>query len=324
MSTAAETLAASQLFSDMSETLLADVGRLMSPVSYEAGQIVFEQGDPGRSLLVLDSGALESSLAMPGGRRMKLSDMRPGEVLGELSLLGHGQRTATVRAVEDSTCWMLERAAFDVLRNDVRSSASEMVRRIGLQAVERLALLYRRVSDLIEGEPMGKPAGWFDYEDRKRPESTEYLASTLFFRNFTADEVAQLTSGLRQLYVQRGATVVPIGRVSDALYVVIRGAVETSMRGARESRRLRLAGPGRAVGHIGLLGEQAFTERIQSSAREHTVLLEIPWDRVRALLAADDKLSRRFANAVWSDTVRAVQYGEHPLAKTSAAQTATA
>jgi hypothetical protein len=66
-----------------------------------------------------------------------------------------------------------------------------------------------------------------------------------------------------------------------------------------------------------LLGERAFKQRIQSTAREHTVLLEFPWERVRELVNAEDKLSRRFANALWSDTVRAVQYGERPLASMS-------
>lgn len=45
---------------------------------------------------------------------------------------------------------------------------------------------------------------------------------------------------------------------------------------------LRLAGPGRAAGHLGLLGDEAFVAGIESRARERAVLLEVPWPRARA------------------------------------------
>lgn len=305
------------MFSDMNLELLSDVGRLMSPVTFDANEVVFQQGDAGHSLLVLESGSFQSFLAGAGGKQIKLSEMRPGEVIGELSLLGHGKRTATVRASEPSVCWQLERAAFDVLRNDARTVASEVARRIGWQAVERLLNLYERVGATIVGTPLYDPRAFFDWQERDRPATTEYLASTLFFQNFTVQQVSHLTHGLRQLYCPRDTVVVPSGRVPSALLLVVRGAVETSMRGEHSARRLRLAGPGRAVGQIGLLGDRAYVHRVESRAREHTVLLELPWPRVHELLTAEDKVSRRFANAVWTDTVRAVQYGEHPIATLS-------
>jgi hypothetical protein len=70
------------------------------------------------------------------------------------------------------------------------------------------------------------------------------------------------------------------------------------------------------VGHVGLLGQEAFVERVESRARERSVLIEIPWPRVRELLTGDAPLSRRFAAALWTDVVRALQHGERPLART--------
>lgn len=86
------------------------------------------------------------------------------------------------------------------------------------------------------------------------------------------------------------------------------------MRGFDAARRLRLAGPGRAVGHLGLLDEHAFIERRESRARERAILLEIPWPRLRELLNAQDASSRRFAAALWTDVVRALEHGQRPLA----------
>lgn len=317
MSSAAEALANSKLFSDMPEDLLADVGRLMSPQVYDPGETVFTQGDQGQSLLVLESGAFVAYIAKPGGGQLKLSDMQPGEVIGELSLLGEAGRTATVVATDRSMCWELERSAFDVLRNDVRPSAHEMVRRIGMQAIERLRNFYGRVSPEIQGE--APPVNTETVIRRHEPlESVDYLSSLLFFRNFKPAEVAKLTAPLRQLYVQRDSVVVKAAEAPDALYLVVRGAIETSMRGENATRRLRLAGPGRVIGHTRVMKDGKFNGKVESRAREHSVLIEIPWERVEELLTGDDRISRRFSDALWTDAVRAVQYGEHPIPTTSA------
>ncbi len=125
-----------------------------------------------------------------------------------------------------------------------------------------------------------------------------------------------MTRDLPRLAVSRGAALTPAGERPSALWIVVRGAVETRMRGASATRTLRLAGPGRAVGHVGLLGHEAFVARVESRARERSVVIEIPWPRVSELLAEDARSSRRFAAALWTDVVRALQHGERPLART--------
>ena len=107
-----------------------------------------------------------------------------------------------------------------------------------------------------------------------------------------------------------------MGEHPAALWVVLRGAVETRMRGAEASRLLRLAGPSRAVGHSGLLASDAFVGRIESRARERSVLVEVSGPRVHELLADDSPGPRRFAAALWTDVVRALQQGQRPLAGT--------
>jgi CRP-like cAMP-binding protein len=120
LSTARAVLEASELFGSMPSDVLEDLGRLMNRASFAPGETVFRQGEPGDRMIVLDAGRLEARLAVPGREPLRLSSVEPGQVVGELSLLGDGVRTATVYATATSTGWMLERAAFDVLRNDVQ------------------------------------------------------------------------------------------------------------------------------------------------------------------------------------------------------------
>jgi CRP-like cAMP-binding protein len=313
VSGAARALAASALFADIPPDVLDDVGRLMSPVSFDAGEIVFRQGEPGHSLLVLEDGALEAEVAVPGGPSLRLSTIAAGEVVGELSLLGDGRRTATVRATKPSAGWSLERAAFDVLRHDARPAATAVARAIGRLAVQRLDRLHRRFTAEITGAAAVPHGG--EVKPAEDALDVDYLRGTLFFAECAADEVATITAGAPRIELSRGTVLVESGRMPAALWIVARGAIETTLRGADTVKRLRLAGPGRAVGHVGLLGAGACIDRIECRARERSILIELAWPRTHALLAGEDRAARRFAAALWTDAVRALQHGERPLAQ---------
>lgn len=320
MNRAAAALEASALFAGVPAEVLADIARLMTPTAYRAGDTVFAEGDRGQTLIVLESGQLEALLNVPGRAPRRVGQIATGHIVGELSLLADGRRTATVRATEPSTAWVLERSAFDVLRRDVRSPVSTVVGAIGTSAVQRLERLYRRFGAELGVDETRGAAGDGDgdgVEVEPEPQEPEYLASTLFFGDFEPGEVAQIVGGLRRLACERGTLVAPANRMPQAVWIVARGAVETSIRGAHGRRVLRLAGPGRAVGHLGLLGETAFVAGIESRARERAVLLEVPWPRVYELLAGHEAASRRFAAAFWRDAVRALQHGERPLPRMS-------
>jgi CRP-like cAMP-binding protein len=313
--TAAPTAAlrASSLFESMPEFILGDLGRLMSPVSYEQGELVFKQGDEGHHLIVVETGELEALRGVPGGQSRQVAVFGSGDVVGELSLLGDGRRMATVRAVAGATGWALERVAFDILRNELRHEALAVTAAIGRLAVDRLGELYARIESELTGAPT--PAPWAEdsgpQPTGERPDLA-YLMSTLFFREYNPLELAVVTEQMRCLFVPRGGIIEHPGQMPEALWIVARGAVETTIRATGESRRMRLAGPGRAVGHMGLLGDPALVARRESRARERAVLLEVPWEAVQRLLTAQDRSSRRFATAMWTDTVRALEHAQRP------------
>jgi hypothetical protein len=48
------------------------------------------------------------------------------------------------------------------------------------------------------------------------------------------------------------------------------------------------------------------------------VLLEVPWPVVHELLAAQDRASRQFATALWTDTVRALEHAQRPVVSMTA------
>jgi len=77
------------------------------------GQLLFRQGDPADSWYTVAHGRLSIELDEKGGGTRAVRELGPGESVGELSLLAGIPRTATVRAVRDSTLIRLSAEDFD-------------------------------------------------------------------------------------------------------------------------------------------------------------------------------------------------------------------
>jgi CRP/FNR family transcriptional regulator, cyclic AMP receptor protein len=81
------------LFARMTEAELARFAALGEPVDAEAGAVIIDQGDVGvECFLVLEGDAG----IITGGEHV--ATIGPGSVVGEMALIGHKPRNATVKA----------------------------------------------------------------------------------------------------------------------------------------------------------------------------------------------------------------------------------
>lgn len=105
---------------------------IASEETYEDGQIIYKEGSSGDWVYVIISGAVEISKTV-GGRRFVLGVLQPGDTFGELNLIAGIRRTATVRAIGETTVGLVDResldAEFNQLSADFRSLLVSMVNR---------------------------------------------------------------------------------------------------------------------------------------------------------------------------------------------------
>ncbi len=73
-----------------------------------AGQVVCEQGTPANQAFFVEEGLVEVVLE-EDGHSIKLAEIGPGEVFGEMGVLERELRMATVRAVEKSVITVMTR-----------------------------------------------------------------------------------------------------------------------------------------------------------------------------------------------------------------------
>jgi signal transduction histidine kinase len=117
------------LFADLSEEDLEQLYEMAKTISIHPGELVFEEGAPGDALYVILDGELEITKRQ-GGQDVVLAVRRAGEFIGEMSLLEHAPRSASVRALHESRLLMISQAAFETLLSCSPSAHLTMLRAV--------------------------------------------------------------------------------------------------------------------------------------------------------------------------------------------------
>ena len=121
------------------------------PVAFCARQTIFTEGEPGFSLILIETGRVEISNTSLAGRKSVINHMGPGEVLGEIAALDGGERSADAVAATAVTGRALSREnllAYISERPDfARALIVELCRKV------RNASEMFLTQSIIEGEP---------------------------------------------------------------------------------------------------------------------------------------------------------------------------
>jgi uncharacterized protein (TIGR02266 family) len=115
---------------------------IASKETYKDGQIIFKEGSSGDWIYMVLSGSVEIS-KMVGGKKSILSVLEPDEVFGELGYFGAIQRTATARAIGETTLGVVDRTYLDEEFNKL----SGFFRAILVAEVKRFRNLIERASE---------------------------------------------------------------------------------------------------------------------------------------------------------------------------------
>ena len=108
-----ENLQKVRLFSGCNKRDLQHVAKAGDVITMTEGTMVVDQGQMGREAFVILSGSVS---VRRGGR--KITTLGAGDVVGELSLLDHGPRTATAVCEADCTLFVLDQRHFRKVLED--------------------------------------------------------------------------------------------------------------------------------------------------------------------------------------------------------------
>ena len=114
---------------------------------FQSGSVIFEEGDPGSRLYVIQSGQVRI-VKRTGGRAMTLARLGPGEFFGEMALLDRQPRSATAVVDEAARLLELDEAAFEKIVADRGEVALRILKRLS----RRLRESNRQVRNFLSAD----------------------------------------------------------------------------------------------------------------------------------------------------------------------------
>lgn len=122
-----EKLSQVHLFNELPPEEIQSLLPYVSSRTYEKGQRILRQGDPGDSLFIIEEG--EVDIVDEKNNSRKIATLLTNDVLGEIALITGETRTATAVAVSDTRVWIILKEHFDKLMQN-SPKVAEAVRQL--------------------------------------------------------------------------------------------------------------------------------------------------------------------------------------------------
>jgi CRP-like cAMP-binding protein len=114
---------------------------------FPAGAVIFEEGDPGSRIFVIQSGQVRI-LKRTGGRSVTLARLGPGEFFGEMALLDRLPRSASAVVDEPARILELDEAAFEKIVKERGEVALRILKRLS----RRLREANRQIRNFLSAD----------------------------------------------------------------------------------------------------------------------------------------------------------------------------
>lgn len=285
---------------DAARNILLQAAR---PVSFRRGACLVRAGEASRGAYVLREGEAEASVVLPGGERLVVAQLGPGNLFGETALFERGTATATVAAGTNVDGWFLDRDDFRALAAQRSPEARSLQHALTRVLMEKLRAMNAKVLEAAapEDRPAARVSGTDPLAAVKRVKKAAFdfrpfLPLLPVFEGFDDGEVAEVLDASRLIELPRGHGVFAAAQPSAAAFVLLRGAVEIFAGLASRERRMAVLGPGQIFGFMSLLegGAHGSAARL----RENSILLELPRQAFEALYFGDGSVSTALHHAI--------------------------
>jgi len=291
-------LDASPLFAGFEQSELAEVLSIARQFEAEAGTTLMQQGEIADGMYLLHSGSVRVSACVPGDEIVELGTRSTGALIGEVSMLDLGTRSATVVALTRLNGFFFDAQRFNLLRSDLHRGAFHLLEHLYCG----IACNIRQLITQIASAPL--PAA-----TRRTPAPTgvssqlvrttvdhQLLKQLPLFEHFSDQELNEFVALTDCLQGPRDTPVFRQGDRPDALYIVVRGALRLSVERHQHHEQLAIKGPGKLAGTLALIVDQAHCGSCE--IRENATLLRLPLQAFALIRQGQTAMAHKFMEAV--------------------------
>lgn len=174
-------------FQALDEHALATVGREVVERCYQAGEIIFLEGETGAGLHLVVEGLCKVYRLSEGGREHVLATLRPGDSCNEVPVVDGGPNPANFAALEKSTVWIISAESLTRLRRQFPALNEMIIKNLA----QRCRQLVQRVYNLSFLSVTGRLAAFLLQQSEQEGESLR--------RQWTQDEIAAHLGTVREM-----------------------------------------------------------------------------------------------------------------------------
>ncbi|MEW5958522.1 MAG: Crp/Fnr family transcriptional regulator [Chloroflexota bacterium] len=174
-------------FQHAAEPILAGVAQEIVIRRYQAGEIIFIEGDPGAGLHVVAAGLCKVYRLSEEGREQILATLGPGDSCNEVPAVDGGPNPANLAAVDPATVWVLSEPALTRLRHQYPVLNDAIIHNLAA----RCRQLVQRVHNLSFLPVTGRLAAFLLQQSDR--------TNALSRRRWTQDEIAAHLGTVREM-----------------------------------------------------------------------------------------------------------------------------
>ncbi len=138
---ALESLRRVPYFTELDEATLEAIARAAVRREYEAGEVVFCEGESCAGLHLVEEGWLKIVKLSPEGREQSLRIVGPGELFGEMGVFSCGLNPATVIALERASIWVIRQQTMYRLLEEHPRMARSILQSVAQRVTELVGLI---------------------------------------------------------------------------------------------------------------------------------------------------------------------------------------
>lgn len=304
----ASRLADVPLFADLDDAARAEIADAFTVRHFADGEALLVQNERAEGLYLIDEGRVDIGKRLPGGGLALLAQVGPGEVIGDMALIGRDiKRSAMGIARGPVRSWYMPADQFRAALSQLRPASLQLQAALGRLVAARVAGKTRDIAAMLSETPDS-----FTPRPQRAlpPVSEEDFAAEAFLAKLPC--CAAMTPGQRRAFWDAGERIdlaadtdlAGVGASSDRIWLVVRGAVRSGLPHREGIYQLTVTGPGQLVGLSPMLSGTAHDRLLRTS--EQATLLAFDRATFAEMLGTGDALSRELGASVNADLVTAL------------------
>jgi CRP-like cAMP-binding protein len=128
-------------FANLDQDTLMAIASICYWRNYQAGEVVFIEGELSGGIYIVEEGWLRSVKISPAGREQVVRYVGAGEVFNELSVFAGGMNLITVECLEPARVWIIQREELLILINQYPDLCKVIIHNLAKRLLHLISLV---------------------------------------------------------------------------------------------------------------------------------------------------------------------------------------